>query len=196
MATYFVRSILAGLGKLALCSFLIYSPLVYCPGGFAAQSEQFQMMGHLSIEGRFQGTLASSWEYDKPWPFSYFVWLFDASETVGYDWETGGEIRRGIDLAIGDLRIKGSGVLTGDFGEYWDNGIEGPTSEIFGPVPGQIFVFLINLITALMAIATAQRLGRPRPYRVSATPTASALADWWHLHAASPSGVIIRRQWG
>jgi peptide/nickel transport system permease protein len=53
------------------------------------------------------------------WPISFFVWLFDPNNTTETVMgENNEEVVRskGIDISVGPLRLKGSGILTGDFG--------------------------------------------------------------------------------
>ena len=67
------------------------------------------------------------YKLDKPWPLNFFVWLFDPSDTTKsvYNDQNVLETRvKGIDLTIFGLRLRGSGILTGDFGVsvgYLDN---------------------------------------------------------------------------
>ncbi len=55
----------------------------------------------------------------KPWPASFFAWLFDPDDmfsTVFDDDNVQTNIPKGVDFTIGPLHIRGSGILTGDFG--------------------------------------------------------------------------------
>jgi peptide/nickel transport system permease protein len=61
--------------------------------------------------------LRSDFALGRPWPFSFVFWLFDPEDVTTIDPDNGGAIvPKGIDLTIGGWRIKGSGILTGDFG--------------------------------------------------------------------------------
>lgn len=56
------------------------------------------------------------YKFDKPWPLSFFLWLFDPSDTTQVDinFQT---VPKGIDVNILGVHLKGSGILTGDFGK-------------------------------------------------------------------------------
>ncbi|MEO5953498.1 MAG: ABC transporter permease, partial [Chloroflexia bacterium] len=60
--------------------------------------------------------LAKDYKVDQPWPLNYLLWLFDPNDTTdtNRDFEVS---TKGIDVQIGSLHIKGSGILTGDFGK-------------------------------------------------------------------------------
>jgi peptide/nickel transport system permease protein len=62
--------------------------------------------------------LESDFALNRPWPFSFLFWLFDPEDTANVDYDRDGAITpKGIDLTIGGWRIRGSGILTGDFGD-------------------------------------------------------------------------------
>jgi peptide/nickel transport system permease protein len=77
-----------------------------------------------SIDSSFQGTprspetdaLIAAYKIDKPWPLNFAYWLFDPNDTIQRMPLTGREVPKGIDLQVGGLRLRGSGVLTGDLG--------------------------------------------------------------------------------
>ncbi len=59
------------------------------------------------------------YKVDKPWPFSFLTWLFDPSDTTETVFDENNdqvEVTKGIDIAIGPVRLRGSGILTGNFG--------------------------------------------------------------------------------
>lgn len=60
--------------------------------------------------------LEQHYKFDKPWPLNFFLWLFDPSDTTqtNFDSQT---FPKGIDVSILGLHIKGTGILTGDFGK-------------------------------------------------------------------------------
>jgi peptide/nickel transport system permease protein len=58
-----------------------------------------------------------SYKLDSPYPVNYLRWLFDPLDTTYIDPDDQNLIKqKGIDITIGDFHIKGSGALTGDFG--------------------------------------------------------------------------------
>jgi len=76
------------------------------------------------IDTSFQGTprspetdaLIAAYKIDKPWPLNFVYWLFDPNDTTELVPVTGEEAPKGIDLQLGGLRLRGSGILTGDLG--------------------------------------------------------------------------------
>lgn len=61
--------------------------------------------------------LESDFALNRPWPLSFVFWLFDPEDVTRIDHENGeAVVPKGIDLSIAGWRIKGSGILTGDFG--------------------------------------------------------------------------------
>jgi peptide/nickel transport system permease protein len=62
--------------------------------------------------------LESDFALNRPWPFSFLFWLFDPDDVTKVDFDhEGAVVPKGIDLTIGGWRIRGSGILTGDFGD-------------------------------------------------------------------------------
>lgn len=60
--------------------------------------------------------LSVDYKVDQPWPLNYLLWLFDPNDTTQTDRDFN-VIPKGIDFELGGLHIKGSGILTGDFGK-------------------------------------------------------------------------------
>ena len=199
MINHFLRQMFAALTRLVLASLIVYSFVMYSPGGAT------HMLGILRTTkiGAMQlpeNLIVETFELDKPWPMSYFAWLFDPEDTLGpliyYDFR-GKPVQppTGVDITLGKLHIVGSGVLTGDFGTSWMIHPGRPVSRDFGTGVLQAFTLLWSLIAALMLVVVGQRWRRPPPYRVSALPTTSALVDRWYLHSRSPIDPgVFRRQ--
>jgi hypothetical protein len=196
MLGFFIRLILGGLIRLALSVFILYSLLVYAPGGVNWSYQIFHMP---LVDPIYRGftNWPEYWELHKPWPLSYLAWLFDPEDTLAppvYDLQGLPQQRpMGINISLGSLQIKGSGILTGDFGQSWNIDLDRPVSDMLGPGISEMFAFLLSLITALMAIVAAQRWRRPQPYRVSSLPTVSSLVDWWYLHSGRPIDAAVFR---
>jgi peptide/nickel transport system permease protein len=98
---------------------LIYSILVITPGGPRDQVEELKRLsaGTRPVNAAYIESLLKAYKLDSPYPVNYLRWLFDPLDTTRLDPnDNAKEISKGIDLAVGDLRIKGAGVLTGDFG--------------------------------------------------------------------------------
>jgi peptide/nickel transport system permease protein len=115
MTTYIIRRVIQGFLVLVGSSFLVYSMLIITPGGPLDQINGRGGEGAHPIPKRILEELIKTYKLDKPYPINYLVWLFDPSDTTeikGLDQV----VPKGIDLAVGDWHIKGSGILTGDFG--------------------------------------------------------------------------------
>jgi peptide/nickel transport system permease protein len=133
MTLFIIRRILQAIAFIFLAILLVYTVVVWLmPTGPKASYElslsQVRYWNELIKEepeaAEFPGyeiarnaveDLETSYKLDKPWPLSFFLWLFDPDDTtqVTREFET---IPIGIDLGIGEWRLKGAGMLTGDFG--------------------------------------------------------------------------------
>jgi peptide/nickel transport system permease protein len=116
MTTYIIRRLLQGIVVLFLATFLIYSIILITPGGPQDQVNnlRYAQSSGQEINPRLLELLLKQYGLDKPYPINYLAWLFDPTETTDFDRDTAEVVPKGIDL-FGV--IKGSGVLTGDFGE-------------------------------------------------------------------------------
>lgn len=87
--------------------------------------------------------LERRYKLDNPWPLNFLVWLFDPGyadrSEESLEGETPGGLDGGtldaqappaIDVQIGDIRLRGAGILTGDFGtsEHYAEGL--PVTEL------------------------------------------------------------------
>jgi peptide/nickel transport system permease protein len=127
MATYIVRRLLQGIVVLFLATFLIYSIILVTPGGPADQVNNLkqQQAAGQPINEELKRLLEEQYNLNLPYPVNYLVWLFDPRKTTELqqpNYEKGEyepiTVQRGIDI-FGV--IKGSGILTGDFGTsyFW-----------------------------------------------------------------------------
>jgi len=114
MAVYLIRRFLAGLVVLMSASFLIYSILTLAPGGPLDQI-RFNARADQVISDEDIARLKRLYKLDKPWPLNYLVWLFDPEDTTQYNQQFE-LVPKGIDVSLGPINIKGSGILTGDLG--------------------------------------------------------------------------------
>jgi peptide/nickel transport system permease protein len=57
----------------------------------------------------------AQYKNDRPWPLSFLVWLFDPEHTT-QEGPDGSPVSKGINVTILGVNIKGSGILTGDWG--------------------------------------------------------------------------------
>jgi peptide/nickel transport system permease protein len=116
MGTYLIRRFFEGLVVLALSTFVIYSILIITPGGPRDQVAELQATSSSRpVNSALLEALLKTYKLDSPYPINYLRWLFDPSDTIQLD-ENNQVIRKGIDITIAGLRVQGSGVLTGDFG--------------------------------------------------------------------------------
>ena len=131
MTLYILRRILQSLLFILLAWLSVYTVLVYImPSGPAheysavleATWEPERIRGYLpntpeqrTAEQR-KAELESDFALNRPWPFSFLFWLFDPEDVTRVDYDNDGAIvPKGVDLTIGGWRIRGSGILTGDF---------------------------------------------------------------------------------
>jgi peptide/nickel transport system permease protein len=121
MFTYLIKRFLQSLGFILLAWFAVYTLMVViAPPPSTTRTRP---------DGRtakvFPQELADpSTKAFEPWPLNFFLWLFDPRQPPQADLDTGGHFTGheeaspppGIDVGIGDFRIRGSGLLTGNFG--------------------------------------------------------------------------------
>jgi peptide/nickel transport system permease protein len=148
MLTYLIRRIFQTIVYLFLAFLLIYTVLVMLmpDGPLDAYNKvkvdpSYAFTHSIPIETLQVANvdpikdLESTYKLDKPWPINFFVWLFDPSDTtvIGYNAQnTVVTSAKGIDFNIFGWHLRGSGILTGDFGvsvRYLDNV---PVSEVLG----------------------------------------------------------------
>jgi peptide/nickel transport system permease protein len=135
MGIYLVRRVGQSLGFILVAWLLVYTVLVlWMPGG-PGQTYQAIVSGNGGA-GQFpfqaQG-LAQRYKLDKPWPVGFFLWLFDPSDTTQFVNDDNGitlQIPKGIDFRIGDMRIRGSGLLTWDLGFTDSTGRDAPVNAL------------------------------------------------------------------
>jgi hypothetical protein len=176
MAIYFVRRLLGGAITWLAAAFVIFTLLMYVPGGVASRVE--------SGLGRHDGTgrvlrVIRTYELDKPWPLNYLAWMFDPADTERLDGATLYLMPEGVDFSVFGLQIKGSGVLTGDFGESHWIALYTPALQIYGLHFGVLLAITLESALLLMLIASLQRMER-KPLR----SLSIAHARW--LYAVQP----------
>src|SRR5215218_9006539 len=125
MSTYLVRRFVQTLAFIFVAWLVVFTVLVYfMPNGPRALYARELNAPQLDEEG-IQNSIYHAFEFEReyklnhPWPISFFVWLFDPNNTTETVFgENNEEVVRskGIDISVGPLRLKGSGILTGDFG--------------------------------------------------------------------------------
>jgi len=121
MTTYLIRRFFQSFIFIFLAAFTVYTVLVMLmPDGPYYRYTHFTT--DLPFPQVVQGPkeLEDRYELDKPWPLNFLSWLYDPSDTTTtYVNLNSGNVEErpiGIDIAIGDFHVRGSGILTGDFG--------------------------------------------------------------------------------
>ncbi len=180
MLTYLIRRILQTIIFVILASLLIYTVLVMMmPDGPRDTYDKIKQdpsyaFGHfLPIETQVATfnpiqDLEHVYKLDKPWPLNFFVWLFDPSDTTTNTYNaqnTAVTLTKGIDLNIFGWHMRGSGILTGDFGisvGYIDNT---PVSDVLGARWLNTFLLmgcalvLALIVGVLIGVVSATRQG-------------------------------------
>jgi peptide/nickel transport system permease protein len=154
MTTYIIRRLLQGVVVLFLATFLIYSIILITPGGPADQIRilQIESAGE-PVNPELIRILERTYGLDKPYPVNYLAWLFDPSETTDFDRDKGEIVPKGIDI----FGIKGSGILTGDFGESASIQQGGSVIGMMGERIGN--TLSLTLLATLVSIGIAVPLG-------------------------------------
>ncbi len=175
MIGYLVRRALQSILFVIVSTFAIYTAVVYMPSG-PADLYAITLRSDATdptFKDDVPQVLVDYYEVDKPWPLSYFAWLFDPNKTTEMN-ENRQEAPVGIDITIGPWRLRGSGVLTGDFGRVgsltsYDGKVQrGPTvtSQIGDSWGNSVLVVglavLLSLLVAIpLGIIASARPGGP-----------------------------------
>jgi len=170
MTAYFVRRLIGGFLTLLASTFLFYSLLIYPPGSLHSSYELFRS-GHSG--GEYIWTFRYMVEYYgvlKPWPSSYLGWIFDPDDTEKLDIRSQLVVPNGVDIKIGELRFRGSGLLTGDLGESVSPWRGIPVLDAYGIEPIRLYSLCFSALSFFMLIAALQRRGRTHPCRSSRIP--------------------------
>ncbi|MFL5735294.1 MAG: ABC transporter permease [Chloroflexia bacterium] len=152
MTTYLIRRLIQGFFVLVVASFVIYSILIITPGGPMDQINEIRQDPSKHVSKYFIDQMLQRYKLDKPYPLNYLVWLFDPSETSeiqGIDTV----VPKGIDVTIGPWRIRGSGVLTGDFGKSVNMAKGVPVMDMIGSRIGFTLALTITALTISLLIA-------------------------------------------
>ena len=155
MVTYIIRRFIQGFFVLILATFVIYSILVITPGGPRDQIAELRHTGGpRPVNAALLESLLKAYKLDSPYPVNYLRWLFDPLDTEQLDPNDDSRvIAKGIDIAIGDLRIKGSGVLTGDFGSSVQVARGQPVMKLMGDRLGNTLALTATALSLAILIA-------------------------------------------
>ena len=158
MLTYIIRRLAQSLAFVFIATLVIYTVLVVLmPAGPAWQYSQYANMKddpypeNMRMRKREIQNLEEYFEVDKPWPLNYLAWLFDPTETSEVD-ENFQTVPKGVDIAIGDWRIRGSGILTGDFNRTgrWSQKGERVTTRIGAAWPSTALLVSMALLISVV----------------------------------------------
>jgi peptide/nickel transport system permease protein len=152
MTTYLIRRSIAGFFVLAFASFFIYTILTIAPGGPLDQIKFASGAGRNPLSESGVERLKRLYKLDKPWPVNYLVWLFDPedTETVDENYQT---VPKGVNINIGDLHIRGSGVLNGDFGRSIWVSQGRPVTTMMGERIGRTLILMSTALLVSLLIA-------------------------------------------
>ena len=166
MATYLTRRILQSIIFTLLAGILIYTALImYMPDGPGYSYFRIKEGMRLASQGALPNTalpvdahleeFEEIYKLDHPWPFNFFVWLFDPDSTSVSTYDLQGNpvvLPKGIDINIAGLQLRGSGFLTGDFGESIGFATNTPISQIFAARWFNTFILLATALVATLLV--------------------------------------------
>lgn len=180
MFSYVIRRSAQTVAFLFVASFLLYSLLVFwIPRGPYAQYQAAMWEKAASADDgtgsqvsrvpggqRGPGIEQMAREYykvDRAWPLSYFLWLFDPQDTRLNEQGEEVPVDTGLDLKIGPLSIKGSGVLTGDLSKSTRIEVNGDVAEIIGQRWGtSAWLVLSSMLLSVLVAVPLGVLGAAR----------------------------------
>lgn len=124
MFTYLIKRFLQSLGFIVLAWFAVYTLMVVIAPPARPTVRTFEGRTFTVVPRELSDPSIKAAD---PWPLNFFLWLFDPrqpeqpqqsqQDTFGGSFShEPDEPPPGIDVGIGDFRIKGTGLLTGNFG--------------------------------------------------------------------------------
>ncbi|HEX2053191.1 MAG TPA: ABC transporter permease, partial [Actinomycetota bacterium] len=153
MTTYILRRCIQGFLVLMLSTFVIYSILIITPGGPRDQVAELQASNtSRPVNRALIEALLAAYKLDSPYPINYLRWLFDPLETSELDADNQ-LVSKGIDIKIGEWHIRGSGVLTGDFGTSVQVAKGQPVMKLMGDRLGNTLALTVTSLVLSVLIA-------------------------------------------
>jgi len=164
MVGYLIRRFFQGIALTLIAGLVIYTILVILmPGGpnwtYKAIVDLPPNNGIIDEPTRKTRVerLERTFKLDRPWPVNYMAWLFDTNEaTLPTALNENFEVvpKPAVDFKLGDLRLRGAGALTGQFGDSERLYAGEPVSEVIGSRLGSTLTLVGSalLITLLFAI--------------------------------------------
>ncbi|HVG00226.1 MAG TPA: ABC transporter permease [Chloroflexia bacterium] len=151
MTVYLIRRFVQGMFILALSHFLIYTILVATPGGPMDQIAEIEH-GKPGVNPHLIDSFIRSYKLDSPYPLSYLRWLFDPNDIIELD-EHNEQVRKGIDIQVGEWRLQGSGMLTGNFGRSIAIAKGLPVTDMVGNRIGNTLALTISALVLALLVA-------------------------------------------
>lgn len=154
MAVYIIRRLLQGFVVLAFSTLVIYTLMVFTPGGPKDQLEEMRALsrGPKPISPEKIKAFIALYKLDSPYPINYLRWLFDPKDTIEVN-EHQETVAKGIDVTIFGTEIKGSGVLTGDFGRSVQIARGVPVMNMMGDRMGYTLALTISALILSLLVA-------------------------------------------
>lgn len=167
MSTYLIRRIVQSIIFTLLAGILIYTALImYMPDGPGYNYSRIKAGMSVAPRGAVSNNaspvrdtqleeLEERYKLAHPWPLNFFVWLFDPNSTDISTYDLQGNpvvLSKGLDLNIAGLRLRGSGFLTGDFGESISFANGTPISQIFSARWMNTFILMGTALGATLLI--------------------------------------------
>ncbi|MEA2573383.1 MAG: peptide/nickel transport system permease protein [Chloroflexia bacterium] len=151
MVVYLIRRFMQGLLILALSNFLIYTILVASPGGPLDQFAELQH-GRKDLNAERIKKTMEAYKLDSPYPLSYLRWLFDPSDYTELNGRNE-SVQKGVDIWVGDWHVRGSGLLTGNFGRSLVIARGLPVTEMIGNRVGNTLALTVSALLLALLIA-------------------------------------------
>ena len=170
MVAYFVRRLVGGFATLLASTFVLYSLLIYTPGSLHSFWQVYQSGQFRPINASGLLYMANYFEVFKPWPLSYLGWMFDPDDTEKLDVSRHVVVSNGLDIEIGNIRLRGSGLLTGDLGYSGAVARDQSVLELMGSSFWLYDTIILGLTFLGMAFAVYQRIGHRPRYTTSTFP--------------------------
>jgi hypothetical protein len=195
MLAYFVRRLADGVFAMLATAFLYYQIAVYCPGGIVNPIEGYPLRSGtierpgllmLILSVPINNRLHQTYKLRYIWPTNYLRWLFDPQDTTQVDPNNGKEKQKGLDIWVGGVELKGSGILTGNWGSTSEPPYGQSALELMGSSFWLYDLIILSLTLLGIALVVFQRIGHtPRfaPLRFPFTPHDRASLTFrytWH----------------